>query len=98
MRHLGHRNIRTTLVCPYFVSTGMFEGAKAATPLFPILAPRYVVRHIVRAIRRRRRRLLLPGTVVIVYLARLLPTAAFDGILRLLGVARSMDEFKGRES
>lgn len=96
LRHLGHRNIRTTVVCPYFVSTGMFEGAKPATPLLPILAPDRVASRIVRAIRRRRRRLLLPGTVIVVYLARLLPTSAFDATVRLLGVARSMDEFKGR--
>jgi all-trans-retinol dehydrogenase (NAD+) len=98
LRHRGHRGIRTTVVCPYFISTGLFEGASSATPLFPILTPDYATRQIVRAIRLGRRRLLLPRTVAVVYLARLLPTPIFDWIVRTLGVARSMDGFRGRRS
>jgi len=96
LRHLGHRGIRTTVVCAYFISTGMFEGAGAATPLFPILTPDYATRQIVRAIRRGRRRLLLPRAVALVYLGRLLPAPIFDWIVRALGVTRSMDAFTGR--
>ena len=96
LRHLGHRGIRTTVVCPYFISTGMFEGAGAASPLFPILTPDYATRQIVRAIHRGRQRLLLPRTVALVYLARLLPAPIFDWIMRTLGVTRCMDGFKGR--
>lgn len=98
LRHLGHRGIRTTVVCAYFISTGMFEGARAATPLFPILTPDYATRQIVRAIRRGRRRLLLPRAVGLVFLARLLPTPIFDWMMRALGVTRSMDGFTGRRS
>jgi all-trans-retinol dehydrogenase (NAD+) len=96
LRHLGHRGIRTTVVCPYFISTGMFEGVRAATPLFPILTPEYATRQIVRAIRRGRRRLLLPRAVGLLFLARLLPVPIFDWIMRALGVTQSMDGFKGR--
>jgi hypothetical protein len=74
----------------------MFEGAGSATPLFPILTPDYATRQIVRAIRRGRRRLLLPRSVALVYLGRLLPPPIFDWIVRVLGVARSMDGFTGR--
>jgi all-trans-retinol dehydrogenase (NAD+) len=98
LRHLGHRNIRTTTVCSYYISTGMFDGAAAATPLYPILTPEYATRRIVAAIRHGRRRLLLPGTVIAVYLIRLLPTPVFDWVARILGVAKSMDTFKGRRS
>ena len=98
LRHLGHRGIRTTVVCPYFISTGMFEGATAATPLFPVLTPDYATRQIVRAIRRGRRRLLLPRAIGVVFLARLLPAPVFDWIARALGVTRSMDGFRGRRS
>lgn len=28
MRHLGKTGIKTTIVCPFFISTGMFEGCK----------------------------------------------------------------------
>ncbi len=98
LRHLGQRGIRTTVVCPYFISTGMFEGAAAATPLLPMLTPDHVTRQIVRAIHRGRRRLLLPRSVGLVFLARLFPTPIFDWIARALGVTRSMDEFRGRRS
>jgi all-trans-retinol dehydrogenase (NAD+) len=98
LRHLGHRNIRTTVACTYYISTGMFDGAAAATPLFPILTPEYATRRIVEAIRRGRRRLLLPGTVFAVYPIRLLPTRVFDWVARVLGVTKSMDGFKGRGS
>jgi len=98
LRHLGHRGIRTTVVCPYFIATGMFEGARAATPLFPILAPESAARQIVRAIRRGRRRLLLPRAVGLIFLARLFPVAIFDWVARVLGVTRSMDGFTGRRS
>jgi all-trans-retinol dehydrogenase (NAD+) len=98
LHHLGHRGIRTTVVCAYFISTGMFEGASAATRLFPILTPDYATRQIVRAIRRGRRRLLLPRSVALVFLGRLLPTPIFDWIVRALGVTRSMDGFMGRRS
>jgi all-trans-retinol dehydrogenase (NAD+) len=76
----------------------MFEGASTTTPLLPILTPEYATRQIVRAIRRKRRRLLLPRTVLLVYLMRLLPTPIFDWIARALGVTRSMDGFTGRRS
>jgi all-trans-retinol dehydrogenase (NAD+) len=94
--HLGHRGIRTTVVCAYFISTGMFDGAGTATPLFPILTPDYATRQIVEAIRRGRRRLLLPRSVALVYLMRLLPAPIFDWIARALGVTQSMDSFTGR--
>ncbi len=96
LRHLGHRAIRTTVVCPYFISTGMFEGVKAASPLFPILEPEYAAQQIVRAIRRGRRRLLLPRAIGLVFLARLLPTPIFDWIVQAFGITQSMDNFRGR--
>ncbi len=45
----GHA-IRTTVVCPFYVKTGMFEGAKTRFPwLLPILEPEYVANRIVKA-------------------------------------------------
>jgi all-trans-retinol dehydrogenase (NAD+) len=96
LRHLGHRRILTTVVCPFYISTGMFEGVKSGSFLLPILSPEDATDRIVAAIEKGRRRLFMPSTVPLTYLLRLFPTAVFDWWMRVLGVARSMDEFKGR--
>ena len=87
----------TTVVCPFYISTGMFEGVKTRFPrLLPILEPDRVATRIVDAIRKNRRRLLLPPFVYTTYLARILPVSVFDGIMEFFGVNKSMDEFTGR--
>jgi all-trans-retinol dehydrogenase (NAD+) len=46
----GHSSyVKTTCICPYFISTGMFNGAKKAFPMY-ILTPQEVVDRIVAAI------------------------------------------------
>ena len=96
LRHLGHRGIKTTVACPYYVATGMFDGARPATPLLPIQDPDRTAERILRAIRRGKRRLFLPRFVITTYLVHLAPLPVFDFVLRLLGVTRSMDNFRGR--
>ena len=89
--------VRTTVVCPFYVSTGMFAGVRTRMPwLLPILEPEYVVDRILGAIRANRRRLILPRVVAATYLGRILPVPAFDAIMEFLGVNRTMDEFRGR--
>ena len=56
--------VMTTLVCPYYVDTGMFEGVRTRIPfLLPILRQRDVVHKIANAIERDRRLLVLPPAV-----------------------------------
>ncbi len=87
----------TTVVCPFYISTGMFAGVQTRFPaILPILDPDRVTDQIVDAIRRDRRRLILPPAVRATWLGRLLPIGAFDAIMEFLGVNRSMDEFTGR--
>lgn len=96
MSTLGHR-IGTTVVCPVYVDTGMFEGARTRVPwLLPVLSPAMVVRRTVRAVERGRRRVIVPRFVYLVFPLRLLPVAWFDRIVGWLGLTRSMDGFKGR--
>jgi NAD(P)-dependent dehydrogenase (short-subunit alcohol dehydrogenase family) len=91
--------IRTTVVCPFYVSTGMFAGVKTRFPrLLPILEPGYVADRIVDAIRRDRRRVVLPRFVYSIFPTRILPVPAFDALMRFFGIARSMDEFTGRRA
>ncbi len=89
--------VRTTVVCPFYIDTGMFEGVKTRFSwLLPILKPVPVTRRIVNAIERNRQRLIMPWFVYTVYPMRILPVSWQDALLGFLGVNRSMDDFKGR--
>lgn len=89
--------IHTTVVCPYYIDTGMFEGVKTRFPLLlPIMQPDRVADRIVEAIERKRRRLVLPWFVYSIYLCRLLPVSWSDAIMDALGVTHTMDDFRGR--
>ena len=85
----------TTVVCPYFVDTGMFDGAKTRFAwLLPILRPERVVDRIVRSIQKDRRRLVMPWFVYSAWPSRLLPVSWFDWLMDFFGVSYSMDEFR----
>jgi all-trans-retinol dehydrogenase (NAD+) len=89
--------VRTTVACPYYMSTGMFEGVKTRLPwLLPILTPDYAARRIVDAVRRGRSRVIMPRFVYSIFLGRALPVRVFDAIMAFFGINRSMDEFTGR--
>ena len=95
--HRNELDIKTTVVCPFYISTGMFEGVKTRFPLIlPILKPDYVADLIARAIRGNRPRVVTPRFVMIAYLGRLLPVWLFDRLMDFFGVSKSMDEFTGR--
>jgi all-trans-retinol dehydrogenase (NAD+) len=96
MATAGHR-IGTTVVCPFYVDTGMFEGARTRVPwLLPVLRPDVVVRRTVRAVERGRRRVILPRFAYLAFPLRLLPVAWFDRIMAWMGLTRSMEGFRGR--
>ncbi len=90
--------IKTTVVCPFFVNTGMFEGVRSrASWLLPILDEEAVADRILRAIRRNRAQLFLPPIVGFVPLLRCLPARCFDALSNLLGINRAMETFVGRK-
>jgi len=96
LRRLGHP-VRTTLVCPYYIDTGMFAGVKTRFPwLLPILKPDYATRRILDAVESDRRRLIMPRFVVSVLAVKALPPWLYDAITGFFGVNRTMDEFRGR--
>jgi all-trans-retinol dehydrogenase (NAD+) len=89
--------VRTTVICPFYIDTGMFEGVKTKFPLLlPILKKEYAAKRIVRAILSGRRRLVMPPFVYLVFLLRLFPTAVLDWAAWFFGINHSMDEFRGR--
>lgn len=90
--------IVTTVVCPYYIDTGMFKGVRTRIPfLLPILDPRSVARKIIDAVERDRRQVVLPPAVRLLPALRVLPPRAFDMVMDLLGVNTSMDEFVGHD-
>ncbi len=89
--------VKTTIVCPYFIDTGMFEGAKTKFPmLLPILQEEEVARRLVAAVVSNRARLWMPPLVHLVPVMRALPVAAFDAVADFLGIQAAMENFVGR--
>lgn len=89
--------VRTTVVCPFFIDTGMFAGVTTRFPLLlPILKPEVAVRRILKGIIRGKKRVVLPWFVNAVFLLRLLPVAWMDALAGFFGINHSMDHFVGR--
>ncbi len=92
-------NIKTTVICPYFIDTGMFKGVKSRFSfLLPILKPEKVARKTVKAIRKQKKRLWMPGMVYTVPLLRIFPVALFDWVADVFGINNAMDGFSGRKN
>ena len=89
--------VMTTVICPYYINTGMFRGVRSRFPfLLPILEEDDVAERVVRAISGNKRRLIMPRLVYLVPVIRFLPVGLFDRVANFLGVNTSMDEFIGR--
>lgn len=90
-------NVKTTVVCPYYINTGMFDGVQTRFPsLLPILEPEQVADRVITAIEKGETRVIMPPIVRLIPLLRMLPTRVLDGVTELLGVHDSMHEFRGR--
>lgn len=93
----GNTHIRVLTVCPTYIATGMFEGAKPML-MTPIMTPQFVVDRVWAAMKAGRVRLILPWTVYLSNaLKGLLPVRLFDWIAEhVMGVYKTMSDFKGR--
>ncbi|NXV28546.1 RDHE2 dehydrogenase, partial [Rissa tridactyla] len=98
MRVLEKSGIKTTIVCPYFINTGMFDGCKSKWPrLLPGLEPEFVAEKIMTAIRRDQEILLIPRSLYfLLVLKHVLPVKLTVLFLDYFGNLRIMDSFKGR--
>ncbi|MDR0600075.1 MAG: SDR family oxidoreductase [Treponema sp.] len=89
--------IKTTLICPFFIDTGMFQGVKTRFPLLlPILKSEDVAKRAVKAVLAGKKRLILPPFVYSIFWLRLLPQGIMDWVAGFFGVNHAMDEFTGR--
>jgi short-subunit dehydrogenase len=97
LKQAGFDHVKVTTVCPYYVNTGMFDGAKSA-PLLPILEPAEVVDESWKGMLDGEAFVVLPRTVLLnEALKGLLPVSVRDFIAdRVIGVYHTMDDFTGR--
>lgn len=97
LEQAGHHHVKVTTVCPYYVKTGMFDGARSA-PLLPLLEPDDVVQQTWSAMLRGQAMLVLPRTVMISEVAKgVLPIGVRDFVAdKVLGIYHTMDDFTGR--
>ena len=92
------KNIHTTIVIPYFINTGMFDGVKSRFSfLLPILDENKVTNKIVRAIEKKKQRVITPPMVYTLFPLRLLPVPIFDWVANFMGINATMKNFVGRK-
>ncbi len=90
-------HVKTTVVCPYYIDTGMFAGVRTRfSALLPILEPKVVAAAVVRGIEKNHTRVLMPRIVYSIPLFRLVPVPLMDLAADVLGLNASMDGFVGR--
>lgn len=96
LKVLGHRHVGVTTVCPSYVSTGLFEGARPPrTTRF--VTPERLASLTVSAIKRNRQLVLTPWLVKFTPLLKgVLPRPLFDSVAGLLGATSGMQTWHGR--
>ncbi|XP_036375063.1 epidermal retinol dehydrogenase 2-like [Megalops cyprinoides] len=94
----GKDGVKTTIVCPYFINTGMFDGCNTKWPrMLPILDPHYVAKRIVNAVLTEQAYLLMPRSLyVLMALKNILPVKMAVLLGVYIGAFNFMDAFKGR--
>ncbi|WP_330254734.1 SDR family NAD(P)-dependent oxidoreductase [Nocardia sp. NBC_00565] len=97
LEQAGHEHVKITTVCPTYINTGMFDGAKGF--LFtPILEQDAVVDSSWREMKSGNPLVILPWTSRLnKAISGLLPIKLRDLFLNSVGVYHSMDEFTGRK-
>ncbi|XP_077208479.1 epidermal retinol dehydrogenase 2-like [Paroedura picta] len=98
LKHLGKTGIKTTIICPYFISTGMFEGCKPKFPrLMPFLKPEYTAEKIVTSVLKEKFYVIIPGSITFLLdLKYFLPSKMSEAIGDFVGFFSFMDTFIGR--
>lgn len=87
--------VKTLVVCPSAIDTGMFAGYKAPF-CSPLLTPETVACKTLDAIKKERPYLRLPFIVCMIPSMKLFPAAIQDILGRLTGLEKSMDHFHGK--
>ncbi|CAI9720612.1 epidermal retinol dehydrogenase 2-like [Octopus vulgaris] len=96
---LGKDGVHTTVVCPFYINTGMFNGVKVRFPyLMPILEPGYVSDKIVEAVRCNTHILYIPRLLYYTLgLKGYLPVRCMSVVCNFFATTQSMETFIGRQ-
>lgn len=94
----GNDGVYTTLVCPSYVTTGMFEGCKMFFPLLiPDLLTKDCVKQIMNAILTNQDEVYIPRMVYFLNTIKtLLPVSAMLEVIRFFRAHKFMESFVGR--
>ncbi|XP_039207377.1 epidermal retinol dehydrogenase 2 [Crotalus tigris] len=98
MMVMKKNGVKSTIVCPYLVNTGMFEGCKTKWSHFlPIIDPEYAVERIVSGILRNERYIFIPRSLYLINVIKsITPAKSADLFYDYLGILQVMNKFKGR--
>ncbi|NXS82613.1 RDHE2 dehydrogenase, partial [Erpornis zantholeuca] len=96
--HEGKCGIKTTIICPYFISTKLSKGFKSKKPcLFPVYDPEYAASRIVDAIKKRKFYLIMPPAVYLLGLKIFVPRKLLLLFESYVKYPESMDEAFGQK-
>ncbi len=93
----GYDHVGISVICPSFVDTGMFDGARPPL-LSPMLQPDFVVERIMEAVESEEFYVQEPFIVRLMPLMRAtLPTRVLDTLMDATGATRAMTGWKGHK-
>ncbi|XP_005109393.2 epidermal retinol dehydrogenase 2 [Aplysia californica] len=95
----GKDGVQTTVICPYLMDTGMFEGCSSRFPLLlSILDPQYVATKTVQAVLCNQNFVILPKILYLMFfLKAILPVKAQILLSDFFGATTIMDTFVRKE-
>lgn len=93
----GHSGINTTLVCPFHIKTGLFDGMKSR--FIPSLEPDYVAKRVVKAILTNQRQVMIGREMYLLpYLKSFMPVDAITPLFKFMGDDQAMTNFVGHSN
>ncbi|NWV54246.1 RDHE2 dehydrogenase, partial [Daphoenositta chrysoptera] len=96
--HGGKRGVKTTIICPYFISTKLSKGFKSKKPcLLPVYDPEYAASRIVDAIKKEKFYLIMPPAAYLLGLKIFLPRKVVLLLESYVKFPESMEEAYGQK-